>query len=133
MDPEKLLQGMTLDEKALLTSGADMWSTPAIERIGLPSIRVTDGPNGARGSTLLGLGEASAVCVPCGAALGATFFPELVERVGVMLGEEARTKSCRVLLAPTINLHRSPLGGRNFECYSEDPLLSGKIAAGFIR
>ena len=133
MDPEKLLQAMSLDEKALLTSGADMWSTPAIERIGLPSIRVTDGPNGARGSSLLGLGEASAVCVPCGAALGATFFPELVERVGVMLGEEARTKSCRVLLAPTINLHRSPLGGRNFECYSEDPLLSGKIAAGFIR
>ena len=133
MDPEKLLKSLSLDEKALLTAGADMWSTPAIERVGLPSIRVTDGPNGARGSSLLGLGEASAVCVPCGAALGATFSPELVERVGVMLGEEARTKSCRVLLAPTINLHRSPLGGRNFECYSEDPLLSGKIAAGFIR
>lgn len=133
MDPAKLLEALTLDEKALLTAGADMWSTPAVERVGLPSIRVTDGPNGARGSSLLGLGEASAVCVPCGSALGATFSPELVERVGVMLGEEARTKSCRVLLAPTINLHRSPLGGRSFECYSEDPLLSGRIAAGFIR
>lgn len=133
MDPEALLRSLTLDEKALLTAGADMWSTPAIERVGLPSIRVTDGPNGARGSSLLGLGEASAVCVPCGSALGATFSPALVERVGAMLGEEARTKSCRVLLAPTINLHRSPLGGRNFECYSEDPLLSGRIAAGFVR
>lgn len=133
MDPEKLLRELTLDEKALLTAGADMWSTPAIERVGLPPIRVTDGPNGARGSSLLGLGEASAVCIPCGAALGATFSPELIERVGAMLGQEARTKACRVLLAPTINLHRSPLGGRNFECYSEDPLLSGKIAAAFVR
>lgn len=133
MDPDKLLQALTLEEKALLTAGADMWSTPAIERLGLPAIRVTDGPNGARGSSLLGLGDASAVCVPCGSALGATFSPALVERVGAMLGEEARTKSCRVLLAPTINLHRSPLGGRNFECYSEDPLLTGRIAAGFIR
>lgn len=133
MDVERLLGSLTLDEKALLTAGADMWSTPAIERVGLPRIRVTDGPNGARGSSLLGLGDASAVCVPCGSALGATFSPELIERVGRMLGQEARTKSCRVLLAPTINLHRSPLGGRNFECYSEDPLLSGKIAAAFIR
>ena len=73
------------------------------------------------------------MCVPCGSALGATWDPELVERVGVMLGEEALTKACRVLLAPTVNLHRSPLGGRNFECYSEDPLLSGKTAAAFVR
>ena len=133
MDPQDLLRALDLDEKASLTAGADMWSTPAVERVGLPSIRVTDGPNGARGSSLLGLGDASAVCVPSGSALGATFSPDLVERVGQMLGEEARTKSCRVLLAPTINLHRSPLGGRNFECYSEDPLLSGRIAAAFVR
>ena len=73
------------------------------------------------------------MCVPCGSALGATWDPELVERVGSMLGEEARTKACRVLLAPTVNLHRSPLAGRNFECYSEDPLLSGKLAAAFVR
>ncbi len=73
------------------------------------------------------------MCAPCGSALGATWDPDLVERVGVMLGEEALTKACRVLLAPTVNLHRSPLGGRNFECYSEDPLLSGKTAAAFVR
>src|SRR5207248_7714896 len=89
--------------------------------------------NGARGSSLLGMGEASAVCVPCGSALGATWNPALIERVGAVLGEEARSKACRVLLAPTVNIHRSPLAGRNFECYSEDPLLSGRIAAAFIR
>ncbi len=133
MDLEKALAELTLDEKAHLTAGADMWSTHAIARLDLPSIRVTDGPNGARGSSLLGVGDATAVCVPCGSALGATWNPSLIERIGVMLGQEARTKACRVLLAPTINLHRSPLGGRNFECYSEDPLLSGKIAAGFVR
>ncbi len=71
--------------------------------------------------------------MPCGSALGATWDPELVERVGRMLGEEALTKACRVLLAPTVNLHRSPLAGRNFECYSEDPLLSGTTAAAFVR
>ncbi|MGE4651774.1 MAG: glycoside hydrolase family 3 C-terminal domain-containing protein [Myxococcota bacterium] len=133
MDVEGLLEQLTLDEKALLTAGEDMWSVPAVERLGVPKIRVTDGPNGARGSSLLGLGDATAVCIPCGAALGASWNPELIERVGSMLGEEARTKSARVLLAPTINLHRSPLGGRNFECYSEDPLLSGRIAAAFVR
>ena len=87
-------------------------------------------PRAARSSAL---GDETAVCVPCGSALGATWDPELVERVGVMLGDEALTKACRVLLAPTVNLHRSPLAGRNFECYSEDPLLSGTIAAAFVR
>ncbi len=133
VDVKKILAELNLDEKALLTAGDDMWSTPPIERLEIPRIRMTDGPNGARGAALLGIGEATAVCIPCGSALGATWNPELIERVGEMLGQEARTKSCRVLLAPTINLHRSPLGGRNFECYSEDPWLSGKIAAGFVR
>jgi beta-glucosidase len=73
------------------------------------------------------------VCIPCGSALGATWNPALVEQVGEMLGQETRTKACRVLLAPTVNIHRSPLAGRNFECYSEDPLLSGRIAAAFVR
>ena len=133
MDIESLISGLTLEEKALLTAGADMWTTPGVERLGIPKIRVTDGPNGARGSSLLGLGDTSAACIPCGSALGATWNPTLIERVGSMLGEESITKAARVLLAPTINLHRSPLGGRNFECYSEDPLLSGRIAAAFVR
>ena len=115
MDIESLISGLTLEEKSLLTAGEDMWTTPAIERLGIPKIRVTDGPNGARGSSLLGLGDTTAACIPCGSALGSTWNPELIERVGSMLGEEAITKAARVLLAPTINLHRSPLGGRNFE------------------
>ncbi|HEY3670342.1 MAG TPA: glycoside hydrolase family 3 C-terminal domain-containing protein [Acidimicrobiia bacterium] len=132
-DIAALVASMTVEEKAAFTAGADFWTLVANERVGIPPIRVTDGPNGARGSALFGLGDETAVCAPCGSALGATWDPELVERVGAMLGEEALTKACRVLLAPTVNLHRSPLGGRNFECYSEDPLLSGKTAAAFVR
>jgi beta-glucosidase len=130
---EGLVAGLTLDEKALLTAGADMWSTVAVDRLGVTSVVVTDGPNGARGPTIPGAVDHTSACVPCGSALGATWSPELVERVGAMLGEEARTKTARVLLAPTVNIHRSPLAGRNFECYSEDPLLSGRIAAAFVR
>jgi beta-glucosidase len=137
-DVEALVDGLTLEEKAGLTAGADTWSTAAIERVGIPSVRVTDGPNGARGPVLPpGFGgrptAMASVCVPCGAALGATWDPALVERVGALLGDEARAKGCRVLLAPTVNLHRSPLGGRNFESYSEDPLLAGRLAAAFVR
>ncbi len=127
------LAEMTLDEKAALTAGLDFWNLASVDRLGIPSIQVTDGPNGARGSALFGLGSETAVCVPCGSALGATWDPALVERVGVMLGEETHTKACRVLLAPTVNIHRSPIAGRNFECYSEDPFLSGKTAAAFVR
>ena len=100
-DLAALIADLTLDEKAALTAGRDNWATAAVERAGIPSVRVTDGPNGARGSALLGAGEATAVCIPCGSALGATWDPELIERVGAMLGEESRTKGCRVLLAPT--------------------------------
>src|SRR6476660_8873922 len=132
-DIAALVASMTVEEKAAFTAGADLWILVANERVGIPPIRVTDGPNGARGSALFGLGGETAVCAPCGSALGATWDPDLVERVGVMLGEETRTKACRVLLAPTVNLHRSPLGGRNFESYSEDPLLAGRLAAAFVR
>lgn len=124
---------LTVAQQASLTAGADMWTVPGIPELGIPAITVTDGPNGARGSALLGAGRETALCVPCGSALGATWDPSLVEEVGVVLGEETRTKGARILLAPTINLHRHPLGGRGFECYSEDPLLTGKIAAGFVR
>jgi beta-glucosidase len=133
MDLDALLSALTLEQKASLTAGSDMWTVAGVPEHGVPAITMTDGPNGARGSALLGAGRVSAACVPCGSALGATWDPALVQLVGEVLGEEARTKSARVLLAPTVNLHRSPLAGRNFECYSEDPLLSGKIAAGFIR
>src|SRR3954452_23193895 len=132
-DLELLVSQMTLEEKASLTAGADFWTTVPIPRLDLPSVTVTDGPNGARGSALLGFGAVSSVCAPCGSALGSTWDVDLVERVGSMLGEESRTKAARVLLAPTVKIMRSPLARRNFECYSEDSLLTGKVAAAFIR
>jgi beta-glucosidase len=132
-DVERLVAALTLDEKAALTAGADMWSTVAVERLGIPKVRVTDGPNGARGPWLRGEVDSVSTCVPCGSALGATWDTELLERVGAILATEARAKGCRVLLAPTVNIHRSPLAGRNFECYSEDPILSGRLAVAFIR
>src|SRR5579885_334548 len=131
-DIRALIATMSLAEKASVTAGAELWTTVAVPRVGIPAFRVSDGPNGARGPSIPGEGSSSA-CVPCGSALGATWDPALIEEIGVMLGEETRSKACRVLLAPTVNMHRSPLAGRNFECYSEDPLLSGRIAAAFVR
>ena len=110
-----------------------MLSTVAVERLGIPKVHVTDGPNGARGNALPGMGSDPSACIPCGSALGATWNPALVEELGALVGREARDRGCRGLLAPTVNLHRSPLAGRNFECYSEDPLLSGRLAAGYVR
>lgn len=132
-DVEALVAALTTEEKAALTAGRDAWSTEAVPRLGIPPVGMTDGPNGARGAAPLGAGEATAVCVPCGSALGATWNPELIERVGEMLGAETRMRGCRILLAPTVNLHRSPVAGRNFECFSEDPLLSGRAAAAYVR
>lgn len=121
---------LTLDEKAVLTAGADMWHGPAVERVGLPALKVTDGPVGARGARWVGSASA---CAPCGTALGATWNPDLVHEVGTVLGHETQAKQANVLLAPTVNLHRSPLAGRNFECFSEDPFLTARLAVAFIR
>jgi beta-glucosidase len=128
---EALLAELTLDEKAALASGASLWQTHGVPRLGIPPLRVTDGPNGARGSHFSG--GATAACFPCGSALAAMFSPALVEAVGRALGEEARTKRAHVLLGPTVNMHRSPLGGRHFEGYSEDPRLAARTAAAFVR
>ena len=133
-DINKLIDQMTIEEKALLTTGATMWSTNPVDRFDLPAVTVTDGPAGARGPITPGIGtQVATLCIPCGSALGATFDVPLLEEIGVALGHQTRSKGARVLLAPTVNLHRSPLFGRSFECYSEDPLLSGKLAASFIR
>src|SRR3954454_2872107 len=132
-DVDKLVAELTLDEKASLTAGEDLWSTVAVERLGIPKVVVTDGPNGARGPGIPGMSTQQSTCIPCASALGATWDPTLVERLGRLLGREARDRGCRVLLAPTVNLHRSPRAGRNFECYSEDPLLTGRLAAAFVR
>ena len=128
-----LLPTLSLEEKAALTAGSGLFHMTGVPRLGLRNWLTTDGPNGARGTSLLGSGEARATCVPCGSALGATWNPALIEEIGVLLGRETRSKAARVLLAPTVNLHRSPLAGRNFECFSEDPLLSGVLAAAYCR
>ncbi|HUP74163.1 MAG TPA: glycoside hydrolase family 3 C-terminal domain-containing protein [Acidimicrobiales bacterium] len=133
MNIDEILRALTIDEKASLTHGRDLWSTHGVERVGIPTIVVTDGPNGARGPVDPERSSVASICVPCGSSLGATWDPLLIEQVGALIGGEARGKGCRVLLAPTVNMHRTPLAGRNFECYSEDPLLSGRLAAAFVR
>lgn len=120
---------MSLAEQVSLLAGADNWHTAELPRHGIPAMRVTDGPAGARGTTFTG---PASVNVPSGTALAATFDPALIERIGALLGREARAKGARVLLAPTVNLHRTPVGGRNFECQSEDPYLCGRITVGYV-
>lgn len=128
---DALLAQMTLEEKAAFCGGSGMWHGTGIPRLGITPLKLTDGPIGARGGNLGG-GE-SAACFPNASALAATWNPELVREVGVALGQEARTKHCHVLLGPTVNMHRSPLGGRHFEGYSEDPHLASRITVGFVR
>lgn len=120
---------LTLEQKVALLSGADMWHTVAFPDAGISAIRTSDGPAGVRGTSWTGPESAS---FPCGTALGATFDPELVRRVGDALGREARSKNAHVLLAPTVNLHRTPIGGRNFECLSEDPVLTARLASAYV-
>jgi len=132
-DVKALVDALTLEEKAALTAGEDLFSTRAVARLNIPKVHVTDGPSGARGSGLPGGGGPPSICTPCGTAIGATWNPATAERLGALVGQEALDRGCRGLLAPTVNLHRSPLAGRNFECYSEDPLLSGRLAAGYVR
>lgn len=127
---EDVLGQLTLAEKAALVAGADMWCTLPVDRLGIPALQVSDGPNGVRGRDD-NLGETS-VCFPVGVALGATWNPDLVRQVGAGLAVEARRKGAQVLLAPTVNIHRTPIAGRNFECFAEDPYLSGMIASAYI-
>lgn len=127
---ESLLQQLTTAEKVAMCAGSGMWHSTGVPRLGIPPIKVTDGPNGARGESRGGL---SAACFPVGSALAATWNPRLIEQVGRALGQEAKSKGAQVLLGPTVNLHRSPLGGRHFEGYSEDPHLTSRIAVAFVR
>jgi beta-glucosidase len=126
-----LLAQMTIEEKISMLAGADLWHSVAISRMGIPQFKVTDGPNGARGAW--GSMSTPSVATPVGIALGATWNPELVEKVGNVLADELEAKSSHILLAPTVNIHRTPIAGRNFECYSEDPFLSGMMAAAYIK
>src|SRR5690242_19095870 len=103
VDIEALIADLTLEEKASLTAGGDMFSTAAVERVGIPQVNVTDGPSGARGLSYPGAGGAASSCLPCGAAVGATWDPAVAEEPGELIGHEARDRGCRGLLAPTVN------------------------------
>jgi beta-glucosidase len=127
---EELVSKMTIAEKVLMLSGSDMWRTEPIERLDIPALKMSDGPNGARGDSFTN--GKTAACFPAGISLASSWNIELVERVGQALGQEAQTKGASVLLGPTSNIHRSPLNGRNFESFSEDPYLSARMAVAYI-
>ncbi|MFF3493822.1 beta-glucosidase [Streptomyces sp. NPDC002795] len=128
---EAALGKLDLDTKARLLGGQDMWTLPAVPDIGLKSLVMSDGPIGVRG--VRWSADDPSIALPSPTALGATWDPELARRAGVLLAQEARRKGVHVLLAPTVNLHRSPLGGRHFETYSEDPYLAGLMGTGYVQ
>jgi len=137
-DIDGLISQMTLEEKASLCSGLNFWYLKGIERLDIPSIMVTDGPHGLRkqagAGDHLGLtNSVPATCFPTASALAATWNRELVFQVGQALGDECRTEKVGVILGPGANIKRSPLCGRNFEYFSEDPFLSGEMAKSHIR
>ncbi|MFF1303419.1 glycoside hydrolase family 3 protein [Streptomyces sp. NPDC058307] len=127
---EAALAALDLDAKAGLLAGQDMWTLPALPEIGLASLVMSDGPIGVRG--VRWSADDPSIALPSPTALAAAWDPELARRAGTLLAQEARRKGVHVLLAPTVNLHRSPLGGRHFEAYSEDPYLTGRIGAGYV-
>jgi beta-glucosidase len=127
---ESALAGLDLAAKVAILSGQDFWSLPGLPQIGLAPIVMSDGPVGVRGTTWGA--EHPSIALPSPTALAATWDPGLARRAGQLLGQEARGKGVHVLLAPTVNLHRSPLGGRHFEAYSEDPVLTARIGIGYV-
>src|ERR1051326_1461892 len=124
------LAALPLDDKIRLLTGADSWRIPGCDALGLRPMVTSDGPSGVRGTTLDESNPSS--CLPCPSALGATWDPELVRELAAALGTEARAKGVDILLAPTINLMRTPLAGRGFECFSEDPELTARIAVAYV-
>lgn len=137
MDVKKLVAQMTLEEKASLLSGADFWHTKAVERLGVPGVMVSDGPHGLRKQRQegdhLGINESiEAVCLPAGCASAASFDRALLRRIGEAVGDACQHERVSVVLGPAVNIKRSPLCGRNFEYFSEDPYLAGEAAVGLI-
>ncbi len=138
MDVKALVSQMTLEEKAGLLSGLDFWHTKPVERLGIPSVMVSDGPHGLRKqdekADHLGVNESiKAVCFPAACATTSSFDPELVRIMGEAIGDSCQHEKLSVVLGPAVNIKRSPLCGRNFEYCSEDPYLAGKMAAAYIR
>jgi beta-glucosidase len=120
---------LSLEQKLTLMAGADVWHTARIDDPPVPAIRMSDGPAGVRGTSWTGPPSLS---FPCGAALGATFDPALVAEIGGALARECIARGVNVLLGPTVNLARTPIGGRNFECFGEDPVLTAELAVAYI-
>ncbi|MDF2988009.1 MAG: glycosyl hydrolase, partial [Eubacterium sp.] len=136
-DIKRIISEMTLEEKAGLCSGADFWHTKEIERLGIPSIMMTDGPHGLRKQASqadhMGLNQSvPATCFPSAAAMACSWDRSLLKRVGAALGEECQAEEVSIILGPGANIKRSPLCGRNFEYFSEDPYLSSEMAASHI-
>lgn len=133
-DIQNLIAQMTLEEKSGMCSGADFWQLKSIERLGIPSVKVTDGPHGLRAqdeqTDHLGINESiKAVCFPTGCATAASFDRKLLKKIGTAIGQECQAKDISTILGPAMNIKRSPLCGRNFEYYSEDPLVASEMAA----
>jgi beta-glucosidase len=138
MKHEDIVKQMTLEEKCFLLSGKDFWQTRSVERLGIRNMTLSDGPHGVRkqagSGDQLGLNPSlPATCFPTAATIANSWDPALGEEIGTYLGEEAASQGVGVLLGPGLNIKRSPLCGRNFEYFSEDPYLAGKMAAGYIR
>ncbi len=138
MDLKKLISQMSLEEKAGLCSGADFWHTKAIKHLGIPDVMVSDGPHGLRKQDLEAENpninkSIKAVCFPSGAGTACSFDRALIQKIGEALGDECQAEDVAVLLGPAVNIKRSPLCGRNFEYFSEDPYLSGEMATYHIK
>ena len=134
---KELIQQMTLEEKASLCSGRDFWHTKAVERLGIPSVMMSDGPHGLRKQNQqgdhLGINESiRAVCFPAACATAASFDRDMIHEMGETIGEECQAEDLSIVLGPAVNIKRSPLCGRNFEYFSEDPYLAGEMAASYI-
>ena len=138
MNAETILKALTLEEKAALCSGRDFWHTKAVERLGVPRVMMCDGPHGLRkqvgeGDHLGTRTSIETVCYPTAAALASSFDRGVMERLGEALGQECQAEGVAMLLGPGLNIKRSPLCGRNFEYYSEDPCLAGEMGAAFVK
>ena len=127
---ESLIGELTLEEKVSILSGSSAWHTTAVPRLNIPRVKMTDGPIGARGDSISG---ATSACFPSASCLSSSWDKENIENIARAIGIEAKSKDADVLLGPTINLHRHPLGGRHFENYSEDPFLVGKLATAYVK
>src|SRR3954452_3639518 len=137
LDVPELLEQLTLEEKASLVIGSDFWHTAPVERLDIPAGMVADGPHGLRkeedtaGEAALGA-SVPATCFPTASALASTWDVDLLRRVGEALGRESRAEGVAVLLGPGVNIKRSPLCGRNFEYFSEDPRLAGELGTAMV-